>query len=79
MAYPKLVLRGVSKTRKFKWLVKVGASIYQTPDFKKNLGWGEGFPGNKKNPGYATDVSKIVASLRSKSSSGNDEMSTKCR
>ena len=37
VAYPELVSRGVSKTRKFKWLVKVGASIYQTPDLKKNL------------------------------------------
>ena len=27
--------------------MKVGASIYQTPDLKKNLGWG-GFPGNQK-------------------------------
>ena len=25
MAYPELVSRGVSKSRKFKWLVKVGA------------------------------------------------------
>ena len=34
VAYPELVSRGVSKTRKFKWLVKVDASIYQTPDLK---------------------------------------------
>ena len=27
VAYPELVSRGVSKTRKFKWLVKVGANI----------------------------------------------------
>ena len=38
-----------SKTRTFKWLVKVGASIYQTPDLKKKLGLGGGgFPGNQK-------------------------------
>ena len=48
VAYPELVSKGVSKTRKFKWLVKVGASIYQTPDLKKNLGWG-GFRATK-NP-----------------------------
>ena len=29
--------------------MKVGASIYQTPDLKKNLDWG-GFPGNQKKP-----------------------------
>ena len=47
VAYPELVSRGVSKTRKFKWLVKVG--VYQTPDFKKILaGWG-GFWKTKKN------------------------------
>ena len=48
VAYPELVSRGVSKTRKSKWLVKVGASIYQTPDLKQNLGWG-GFRVTKKN------------------------------
>ena len=53
VAYPELVSRGVSKTCKFKWLVKVGASIYQTPDLKKNLGWG-GFRATKQKPGYAT-------------------------
>ena len=44
---------GVSITRKFKWLVKVGASIYQTPDLKKVLAGGvSGQP--KILPGYAT-------------------------
>ena len=41
VAYPELVSRGVSKTRKFKWLVKVGDSIYQIPDLKKS--WLGGF------------------------------------
>ena len=50
MAYPELVSRGVSKTRTFKWLVKVGASIYQTPDLKNNVGWGGGFRATKKPP-----------------------------
>ena len=57
VAYPELVSRGVSKTRKFKWLVKVGASIYQTPDLKKKSwlgGGGGGFRATKKKPGYAT-------------------------
>ena len=40
-------LRGVSKTRKFKWLVTVGASIVSTHWFKKNLGWG-GFRATQK-------------------------------
>ena len=54
VAYPELVSRGVSKTRTFKWLVKVGASIYQTPDLKKMLAGG-GVSGQPKNhPGYAT-------------------------
>ena len=48
VAYPELVSRGVSKTRKFKWLVKVGASIYQTPDLKKILAGG-GFRATTKN------------------------------
>ena len=53
VAYPELVSRGVSKTRKFKWLVKVGASIYQTPDLKKILAGGvSGQP--KTPPVYAT-------------------------
>ena len=31
VAYPELVSRGVSKSRKFKWLVKIGASKGVTP------------------------------------------------
>ena len=31
VAYPELVSRGVSKSRKFKWLVKVGAPIRVSP------------------------------------------------
>ena len=34
-AYPELVSRGVSKTRKCKWQVKVGASNGVTPLIKK--------------------------------------------
>ena len=64
MAYPELVSRGVSKTRKFKWLVKVGASIYQTPDLKKNLGWGGGFRATKKKPGYATAPARDCRTIR---------------
>ena len=52
VVYPELVSAGVSKTRKFKWLVKVGASIVLTPpDLYNNLGRGGGeggFPGNQK-------------------------------
>ena len=51
MAYPELVLRGVSKSRKFKWLVKVGACKDVNPLIKKKS-WpgGGGFPGNQKTP-----------------------------
>ena len=49
-------LRGVSKTRTFKWLVKVGASIVSTPWLKTNLGR-RGVSGQPKKPGYATAVS----------------------
>ena len=31
LAYPELVSRGVSKSRKFRWVVKVGASKGVTP------------------------------------------------
>ena len=41
--------------------MKVGASIYQTPDLKQNPGWGGGgFRATKKKPGYATDVKAAV-------------------
>ena len=54
MAYPELVSRGVSKSRKFKWLVKVGACKDVNPLIKKNHGWG-GVSGQPENPpGYAT-------------------------
>ena len=51
VAYPELVSRGVSKSRKFKWLVKVGACKDVNPLIKKKL-WpgGGGFPGNQKTP-----------------------------
>ncbi len=49
MAYPELVSRGVSKSCKFKWLVKVGACKDVNPLIKKNHGRG-GFPGNQKTP-----------------------------
>ena len=49
----RVCLRGVSKSRKFKWLVKVGASKGVTPDLKKIMAGG-GFRATKKPPGYAT-------------------------
>ena len=51
MAYPELVSRGVSKSRKCKWLVKVGACKDVNPLIKKKS-WpgGGGFPGNQKTP-----------------------------
>ena len=52
VAYPELVSRGVSKSRKFKWLVKVGACKDVNPLIKKKSwsGGGGGFPGNQKTP-----------------------------
>ena len=51
VAYPELVSRGVSKSRKCKWLVKVGACKDVNPLIKKNHGrGGGGFPGNQKTP-----------------------------
>ena len=56
MAYPELVSRGVSKSRKLKWLVKVGEGKGVTPLILKNHGRGEGGSGQLKNhPGYATE------------------------
>ena len=51
MAYPELVSRGVSKSHKFKWLVKVGASkgVIRV-DLKKIMAGGGGFPGHQKKP-----------------------------
>ena len=49
VAYPELVSRGVSKSRKFKWLVKVGACKDVNPLIKKKS-WPGGFPGNQKAP-----------------------------
>ena len=56
VAYPELVSRGVSKSRKFKRLVKIGASKGVTPMIETNHGrGGGGFSGQPKNhPGYAT-------------------------
>ena len=45
VAYPQLVSRGVSKSRKFKWLVKVGACKDEN-----HVRGGGGFPGNQKPP-----------------------------
>ena len=45
--------QGGSKSRKSKWMVKVGASNGYTPLIKKNHGWG-GFRATRKRPGYAT-------------------------
>ena len=50
MAYPELVSRGVSKSRKFKWLVKVGACKDVNPLIKKKSWPGGGFLGNQKTP-----------------------------
>ena len=50
MAYPELVSRGVSKSHKFKWLVKVGASKGVIRVDLKKIMAGGGFPGNKKKP-----------------------------
>ena len=53
VAYPELVSRGVSKSRKFMWLVKVGAC--KSSNLKKNHGRGGGVSGQPENPpGYAT-------------------------
>ena len=60
----------VSKTCKFKWLVKVSASIYQTPDLKKILAGGGG-PGSEKNPGYPTDGIIVVFDTDKDSSSSS--------
>ena len=61
VAYPELVSGGVSKSRKFKWLVKVGVSQGVTMVITKNHGrWGGG-SGQPENhpgrPGYNTDKS----------------------
>ena len=55
MAYPELVSRGVSKSRKFKWLVKVGACKDVNLLIKKIMAGGGGVSGQPENlPGYAT-------------------------
>ena len=49
MAYPEVVSGGVSKSRKCKWLVKVGVSKGVTPCLRKIMALGGGgFPGNQK-------------------------------
>ena len=50
MAYPELVSRGVSNSRKFKWLVKVGAYKDVNPLILKNHGRGGGFRATRKPP-----------------------------
>ena len=57
VVYPELVSRGVSKSRKFKWLVKVGACKDVNPLIKKKTcPGGGGFRATRKPPppGYAT-------------------------
>ena len=55
MAYPELVSRGVSKSRKFKWLVKFGACKDVNPLISKKSWPGGGVSGQPENPpGYAT-------------------------
>ena len=55
VAYPELVSGGVSKSRKFKCLVKVGANKVVTPDLKKIMAGGVSRqPENP--PGYATEM-----------------------
>ena len=65
MAYPELVSRGVSKSRKFKWLVKVGACNDVNPLIKQNHGReGGGVSGQPENPpGYATDEVVVMGAL----------------
>ena len=64
VAYPEMVSRGVSKSRKFKRLVKIGASKGVTPLIEKNHGWGGGVSGQPKNhPGYANEcLNKVLLS-----------------
>ena len=52
VAYPELVSRGVSKSPKFKWLVKVGACKDVNPLIKKKTwpGGGGGFRATRKPP-----------------------------
>ena len=65
VAYPELVSRGVSKSRKFKWLVKVGACKDVNPLIKKT--WPGGVSGQPENPpGYATEVSTPLLVLYNK-------------
>ena len=55
MAYPELVSRGVSKSHKFKWLVKFGACKDVNPLISKKSWPGGGVSGQPENPpGYAT-------------------------
>ena len=49
MAYPEVVSKGGYKSRKCKWLVKVGVSNGVTPHDQKKIMAG-GVPGNQKTP-----------------------------
>ena len=61
VAYPELVSRGVSKSRKFKWLVKVGACKDVNPLIKKKSWPGGGVSGQPENPpGYATVLGNMA-------------------
>ena len=68
MAYPELVSRGVSKSRKCKWLVRVGASNGVTHLNLKNHGRGGEFPGNQKTP---LDTPLICQEMPEKNSGEN--------
>ena len=61
VAYPELVLRGVSKSHTFKWLVKVGASkdVIRV-DLNKIMAGGSGQP---KKPGYATEYTLEIGHM----------------
>ena len=50
VVYPELVSRGVSKSHKFKGLLKVGANKFVIRVYLKKSWPGGGFPGNQKPP-----------------------------
>ena len=60
VAYPEFVSRGVSKSRKCKWLVKVGANNGVIPPIKKNHGGRGGVSGQPEPPRIPTGVGVMV-------------------
>ena len=63
MAYPELVSMGVSKSRKCKWLVKVGASNGVTPLIKQIMAGGGGGSGQPEHiRGYVTGIERLARS-----------------